>query len=373
MKKLLAIFLIVISITIVLSDEILADKSYKIINSDNVVLNKNNEKYILNMSGDVHFFYGKIEFFCDKGTIVELTETAKLFNNVVVKRDTLTIKSDYAYYNNISEVVEFTGNVVAYEYDALNQVKREFQADTLIYNRKIEKIIASKDVVAQEYTENITATAGYLEYLRNAGYGFMKFNPLIENKQDSLTISAEKMEYFSDFNKVVATFNTHTQLSEADIYSNFLIYYNEDGKAVFTGDPRIETDFGIGKAETFNLLFVDNKLSHVEFINDCRLDFSFDENKDFTNWLTSQRIDIFFENKKPESMLAETGVVYQIITEEEKDKSKDYSKNNSASNKLEIVFSDDNKIEEIRQFENIHGSYVYKNAKKRSRIEAKKD
>lgn len=366
MKKLLVIFLIVISLKVALSNELLTDKSYKIINSDNVVLNKNNEKYILNMSGNVHFFYGKIEFFCDKGTIVELTETAKLFNNVLVKKDTLTIKSDYAYYNNIEEIVEFTGNVIAYEYDINNILKREFQADTLIYNRKKEEIIASKNVLAQEYTENITATAGYLQYLRNDGYGFMKLNPLIENKKDSLTIRAEKMEYFSDFNKVVATFNTHTQLTEADIFSNFLIYYTEDGKAVFTGEPRIETDFGIGRAETFNLLFVENKLSHIEFVNDCRLDFSFEEKEDFTNWLTAEKIDIFFQDKKPKSMLAETNVIYQIITEEEKNKTKEYSKNDSASRKLQIVFTEENKIEEIRQMEDIQGSYLFKSANKKT-------
>lgn len=366
MKKLLAIFLIVISVTILLSNELQSDKSYKIKNADNVVLNKNKEKYILNMNGNVHFFYGEIEFFCDKGTIVELTETAKLFDNVVVKKDTLTIKSDYAYYNNISEIVKFSGNVVAYEYDANNIVKREFQADTLIYNRKIEEIIASKNVVAQEYTEDIIAQSGYLQYNRNDGYGFMKLDPLIENKKDSLTISAEKMEYFANFDKVVAMFNTHTKLTEADIYSNFLIYYTEDGKAVFSGEPKLETDFGLGSAETFNLLFVENQLNQVEFINECRLDFSFEENKDFNNWLTAETINIYFEDKKPSSMLAETNVIYQIISEEDKEKSREYSRNDSASRKMEIIFTDDNNIEEIRQFENIQGSYVFKSAKKKN-------
>lgn len=365
MKKLLAIFLIVISVTILLSKELLRDNSYRIINADTVVLNKSNERYILNMDGSVHFFYGDIEFFCDKGTIVEQTETAKLFSNVVVKRDTLTIKADYAYYNNISETVKFNGNVVAYEYDFNRQVKREFQADTLIYNRKLEQIIASKNVVAEEYTENITATAGYIEYLRNAGYGFMKFNPIIENKKDSLTISAEKMEYYADFAKVVAMFNTHTQLTEGDIFSNFLIYYQDEGKAVFTGEPSINTEFGIGTAETFNLLFVENKLNQVEFVNECRLDFSFEENKEFNNWLTADNINIFFKDKKPDSMLAENNVIYQIISEQAKEKSREYSKNDSASRKLEIVFTEDNKIEEIRQFEDIQGTYVFKSAKRK--------
>jgi len=364
MKKLLAIFLIVISATIVLSNELLKDKSYRIINSDNVLLNKHNEKYILNMNGNVNFFYGQIEFYCDKGTIVEGNETAKLFNNVVVKKDTLTITSDYAFYNNIDEIVQFSGNVIAYEYDLNKQLKREFQADTLIYNKKIEKIIAAKNVIAMEYTENITAKSGYLEYNRNDGYGFMNIQPQIENKKDSLTISSEKIEYFADFDKVVAMFNVHTKLAEADIFSNFLIYYNEEGTAVYTGDPRIETEFGRGSAETFNLLFVENKLAHVEFINNCRIDFAFEEEKEFTNWLTAEKIDIYFENKNPESMLAETKVTYQIISEDEKEKSKDYSKNVSTSNKLELTFTEDNKIEEIRQFENIQGSYIFKSARR---------
>ena len=321
------------------------------------------------MNGNVHFFYGQIEFYCDKGTIVELNETAKLFKNVVVKKDTLTIKSDYAFYNNIEEVVQFSGNVVAYDYDLNNKIKREFQADTLIYNRKLEEIIASNNVVALEYTENMKATTGYMEYHRNDGYGFMKLNPVIENRKDSLTIRAEKMEYFADFDKVVAMFNTHTKLTEADIFSNFLIYYSEEGKAVYTGDPRIETDLGIGQAQTFNLLFVENNLSHVEFIDECRLDFAFEENKELNNWLTAEKIDIFFEDKKPVSMLAETNVIYQIISEEENENSKDYSKNDSASRKLEIIFTEDNEIEEIRQFDNIQGNYVFKSAKRNKKKE----
>ena len=165
---------------------------------------------------------------------------------------------------------------------------------------------------------------------------------------------------------MVATYNTHTQLTEADSFSNFLIYYTEDGKAVFTGEPRIETDFGIGRAETFNLLFVENKLSHIEFVNDCRLDFSFEEKEDFTNWLTAEKIDIFFQDKKPKSMLAETNVIYQIITEEEKNKTKEYSKNDSASRKLQIVFTEENKIEEIRQMDDIQGSYLFKSANRKT-------
>lgn len=350
---------------IIQSNELLKDKSYQIINADNVVLNQNKEKFILNMNGSVNFIYGQIEFLCDKATIVELTETAKLFDNVQVKKDTLTITSDYAYYNNLTEIVQFSGNVKAYEYDSTMKLKREFQADTLIYNRKIEKIIASKNVLAKEIADDLIARTGYLEYSRQDGYGFMNIKPIIENKKDSLIISSEKMEYYADFDKIIAMFNVHTQLSEAQIYSNFLIYYNQEGKAVFTGEPRIDTDFGIGSAETFNLFFVENNLSRVEFINDCRLDFSFDDDDEFNNWLTAEKVDIFFQEKKPQSMLAETDVLYQIISEEEKDKSKEYSRNESSSNKLEVTFTGDNKIEEIKQLDNIKGSYIFKSAPKK--------
>jgi lipopolysaccharide export system protein LptA len=367
MKRLLAIFLIATSLTIALSKEIIQDKSYKIKNADNVVLNKNMDKYILNMNGNVNFIYGQIEFFCDKSTIVEQNETAKLFNNVIVKKDTLTITSDYAYYNNLQEIVQFSGNVIASEYDPNMKLKRVFQADTLVYNRKLEKITASKNVIAQELSENIFASSGYLEYHRNEGYGFMNLDPILENKKDSLTISSEKMEYHANFDKVLAMFNVETKLNEADIFSNFLIYYNEEGKAVFTGQPKIETDFGLGSAETFNLFFVENNLSHVEFINDCRLDFSFQEEQDFNNWLIAEKIDIFFEEKKPKSMLAETNVIYEIISEEERENSKDYSRNQSSSNKLQVVFTQDNEIEEINQLENIKGTYIFKSAPKQTK------
>jgi hypothetical protein len=175
------------------------------------------------------------------------------------------------------------------------------------------------------------------------------------------------MEYHANFDKVLAMFNVETKLNEADIFSNFLIYYNEEGKAVFTGQPKIETDFGLGSAETFNLFFVENNLSHVEFINDCRLDFSFQEEQDFNNWLIAEKIDIFFEEKKPKSMLAETNVIYEIISEEERENSKDYSRNQSSSNKLQVVFTQDNEIEEINQLENIKGTYIFKSAPKQTK------
>jgi len=62
MKKLLVILLILINLHLLISEEALADNSYQIINSDKLFVSKSGENYLMNMDGNVHFFYGLIEF-----------------------------------------------------------------------------------------------------------------------------------------------------------------------------------------------------------------------------------------------------------------------------------------------------------------------
>ncbi|OQY37249.1 MAG: hypothetical protein B6226_05370 [Candidatus Cloacimonetes bacterium 4572_65] len=194
----------------------------------------------------------------------------------------------------------------------------------------------------------------------------MKIDPYIENKQDSLTIKANKMEYFEDFDKIVATFSVETILKEASVFSDFLIYYNEEGRALFTGQPRLETDFGTGIAESFNLFFVEDEIDRVEFVNDCRLDFSFEEDGEEAqdNWLKADKINISFAEGDPSKIDAHDNISYLFITEEEKRRTKEYVANRSSSDFLELYIDEDLKIEQIQQEKNIRGTYIFKSAKR---------
>ncbi len=366
MKRCLMIIMIVVCLNLLLSNEILDNKSYKIINSDKVLVNKSYDNYVMNLQGNVHFFYGDFEFYCDNGIIIEETETAKMIGNVTVLQDTLKLVSEFAFYDKIHEEVKLKGHVKVYEYTQEGILKREFRADSLNYLKRKEEFIANKNVEAFEYFEKYQAKCGYLEYRRNDGYGFMKINPEIESFKDTVLIKSQKMEYFEDFSKIVASFNVETSFPDAEVSSDFLIYYRDEQKAVFSGNPELESEFGSGKAETFNIFLVENNIDKIEFTNDCSLKFSFKEGEEQDNWLKSDALTIEFEDKKPSNMFAEGSVSYSIISEEEKRKSKEYSENRSSSEYIEIVFTDDNELAELIQKEKIKGTYLFKSAPKKS-------
>jgi hypothetical protein len=177
--------------------------------------------------------------------------------------------------------------------------------------------------------------------------------------EDTLRISAEKMEYFRQFSKLVATFDVKSATPDYNTTSDFLIFNNRENKAVFSGNPRFYSSFGDARAVNFYLYFKDRQLEKAELQDSCLVNFSEEEGKPAGNWCKADFIHIDFVDKQIRKFLAESNVSYYY--EQQEAPKKDYMQNMATGATLQVVFKPDNKVQYMKMQQKIQGKYKFKN------------
>jgi hypothetical protein len=121
-----------------------------------------------------------------------------------------------------------------------NGSERWFSSNFANYDRRNEKLTTWGNVQAFDLFENAFATCGYAFWDRKAGYAYMIENPKIRSGvTDTLFIEAQKIEYFDEDQKIMATFDVKVDSHDYNATSDFLLYFVEEEKAVFTGVPAL--------------------------------------------------------------------------------------------------------------------------------------
>ncbi|HPR18865.1 MAG TPA: LptA/OstA family protein, partial [Candidatus Cloacimonadota bacterium] len=226
-------------------------RPYKLVNADSMIVKKVNDEYVSNLKGNVHFFYGETEFFTDYADIYEEQKVAKMAGNVKVYDDTLSLFAQRMEYNHINEILRLFDHVFAQETHADSTI-RTFEADRAVYRRREREFHAYDDVKSYDERENVHGSCGKLSYYMERGYGYLIMQPhLVMSGKDTLEITAEKIEYFQEYEKVVANFDVVTQSNEFRMNSDFLLYFNQEEKAVYLGNPRFSSDYADARAVEF--------------------------------------------------------------------------------------------------------------------------
>ncbi len=336
-----------------------APRPYHLIHADRLVVRTVRGEHISDLVGNVHFFYGDTEFFSDFATLYEKQELANLKGRVVVLEDTLRMEATKVAYYNISEQLFLQDSVYVTETHQ-DGTKRTFTARRVEYFRKTRDFTAIDEVHTWDERENITATCGYLTYNLGTGYGYMMRDPMVQKIQsDTLAIAAQKIEYFDDYQKIVATFNVDVTSSENRITSDFLIYFSNEEKAIFKGQPRFYSSFGDGLAKEFHIFFQKQRLRQAEFIDSCRVDFRAKPGEAKTNWILADRMIFNFIDDAIIESYAEGGVNAMVI--QEQSAHQDYGWNHSQGEWLHILFNDDQDISEISLKTRTTGKYRFIN------------
>lgn len=334
-------------------------RPYKLIHADKLIMRTVQDEHISDLVGNVHFFYGDTEFFSDFATVYEKQEIANLQGNVHVHEDTLNLYADKAEYYKQADHLFLTGSVLAEEIHA-DGTRRTFRSKRAEYMRDIREFHAIDSVQAWDERENMDATCGYLTYNIDDGYGYLMRNPQLSvTNTDTLTITAQKIEYFDASRKVVATFDVDVQSTDNRVTSDFLIYFDTEEKAIFKGQPRFYSDFGDGLAQEFQIFFQDQKIHQAVFIDSCRVDFRSQDDTTKRNWIVANRMRFDFEDGVIRNGVAE-GSVETLVLQEQTDK-KDYSANRSEGEELRIQFNENQDISQISLKTRITGKYRFNN------------
>ena len=332
-------------------------EAFRLVHSDKLFLNRTETEQILELQGNVHFFYGKIEFRSNRALILDNQKIARLTGNVIVSNDTLRMQADsLAYYRNPGQM-NLGGNVKITETKPDGSFRR-FNADFANYDKPNDKLTTWGHVEAYDLVENGLANCGYALWDRKNGYAYMIENPLIKvGTSDTLYIEAQKIEYFEPEEKLVATFGVRVQNVDYTVSSDFLLYFAQEEKAIFTGLPRFSSDYATATAREFYLYFEERDLKRAELADSCRVDFAEEEGAGQTNWILADFIGIEFADQGIREFLAENNVSYYY--QQDKAEERDYFQNRAGGQYLEAKFDEDNKLIYINMKNSIKGVYKF--------------
>jgi lipopolysaccharide export system protein LptA len=335
-------------------------EKFQLVHSDKLYLSRGGEEQILELSGKVHFWYGDTEFKGDRAVIFDKQKIARLTGNVRVSNDSLRLEADSLAYYRLAEELNLGGKVKITEEKKGTSSFRWFTSGFAVYDRKNDKVTAWKNVSSYDREENAFASCGYAFWDRKTGYAYMIEDPKLRSgTTDTLYVEADKLEFFDPEQKIVATFNVDVRSKDYHVTSDILIYFLEDEKAVFTGEPLFVSDYTQAEAMEFYLGFKDRKLISAELVDSCKVFFSEERGADKTNWVTAGFISIAFQDDAIREFTAEKGVTYYY--RQEKQEKKDYFVNAARGEFLEAKFNADNKLDIMRMSRGIKGTYKFHN------------
>ncbi|MBN2829271.1 MAG: hypothetical protein JXR56_03000 [Candidatus Cloacimonetes bacterium] len=356
MRKILICSLFLLCFTLLSAE---SEKNYRLIHSDNVTLINSETGYVSRFEGSVHFFYGGVEYKCDRAMIYEGREFAYMYGDVHAKVDTMNVVADSVSYDKNKNILYMRGNIEIQEFKD-KKLTREFYSDYGEFDRNIKFLKVKDNVRSFSYIDSVSATCGYAEFNNTTGYGYMRLSPVLcLTKKDSLQIKSEKVEIFSNNNKYVASFNVQVDHESFTTTSSFLIYFSKENKAILTGEPVFHSDFATGQADEFTLFLENNKLNRAVLMNNCLVRYASTEGEPQNNWVKSNRMELFFQDDDLTQFNATQNVSYFYDQDENKEKRQEAMQMYSDGDELNIWLKSNNRVKSMELNGRINGKYKF--------------
>lgn len=331
-------------------------RPYRLVNADMLYIDRVEDEYLTRLNGNVHFFYGETEFFSDMAEIYEVQRIARLFGNVKVVEDSLTLHADHAEYRRLEEHLILTGNVFIRE-EHEDGTERTFSSTKAQYLRNDRRIYAFENIYFHDERENVNGYSNYLDYDLSDGYGFITDNPEIEVVgEQNLNIVAERMEFYRDFNRIAASFGVNTVYEEYLITSDFLLYFMDDEYAVYLGEPALTADIADATADQFYIYFEDRKIKSATLEDNCVTLFAVKEGDEKNSRIECSLMELFFRDGKISEMHAFDNVKSLYVSETT---DRDTFMNYAESEQLIITINSENEIETIVFQGQVRGQYHF--------------
>ncbi len=334
-------------------------EKFRLIHADKLFLSNVNEENIMELFGNVNFFYGKTEFKSNRAMIFDTQKIARLIGNVKVKNDTINITADSIAYYRIPNKLNMGGRVIITEQKPDGTFNR-FTSDLGTYDKVNDIVTSTGRVTGFSLTEKAKAKCNYAYWDRKKGYGYLLEKPQLWSEgKDTLYISSEKMEFFDEDHKIIATFDVLAESKDYKANSDFLMYFMKEDKAVFVGEPKFTSDFANATALEFYLYFNDRKLVKAELKDSCVVYFAEEKNLPKTNWVKASFISMNMQDDALKDFTAEDNVTYYYL--QEKKENKDFFVNNAAGSFLTASFKPDGKLEKMKMKKQVKGIYRFEN------------
>ena len=334
-------------------------RPYRLIHADSLRASKIDGAYISELTGRVHFFYGDTEFYSDRAFLYEREKIVRMTGNVEVYEDTISLKAQRVSYFRLQEKLDLDEDVIFYETHK-DSTWRTFNAERVEYLRESKNFEAWDNIFVYDSRENVNGKCGYMTYNVDKGFGYLKEEPELQmSKSDSLFIKAERIEYYDDYKKIVAIFEVETVMPDYMLNSDFLIYYSEEEKATYRGQPELFSEQFDANATEVTLYFRENKLHQALMSDSCRVDYKIREFEPKENWVTSEEMEFIFDNGVIKESRAYRSVESYYVQQPDISKRQNYLRNEARAEKLIMYMNEEGYIERIGLSKSINGKYIF--------------
>ena len=301
--------------------------------------------------------YDSIRFYADNAQIFKDDKILKLEGNARAIDDTLEAGADKAVYNYEGKILNLKDNAYLLESSA-DSVSKKVIADELSYYRLKKTVEAKGDIVASDFVKKVILECGDFNYDSEQDYGSAKVDPVLKFRdKQKMTIRSKQMEIFAGEKKITATYDVNVEMKNSFAKGKFLIYFNQDEKAVLLGDPHFESKTADALAHEFEMYFVEDKIDSLFMTKNAKIYFNRNDSDNKTNFLFAKRIKLDFEDEKIKYMLADL-VEKSLIKEMNTDKI-DFYINELSTDNLKVYFDNSEKIEKVIAEQDIEGVYRF--------------
>ena len=352
--SLFIIFAYMTSVCILYSNE---PVPYRLINSDHLQAFRTGDEYITRLRGNVHFFYDNIEFKADRADIYDVQQHVILSGNVVIIQDTLSMTALEAQYFHQTQLLRAQGNVVMTETDCEGAFRR-VTSNIATHHRDTGEFILQGNVHASDFRDSLFATAGHAFFNQQDGYGYLIQRPVVWRTGDNpLSMSAEKIEFFQENNKVVASFNVVTHNDDIRATCNFLIYYGDEGRVIYIGEPRFYSESGDGHADLITIYLDGNDVREIVMEGNSFIYFRAEAVGEKDNWVSSNNMVLLYSDNRPSEFIARENV--QSFIRQVGASRRQAMINDVAGESLTISFDENADIDQLNITERIRGKYRF--------------
>ncbi len=222
---------------------------------------------VMELTENVMVTDGEVTVTSDRATIYETAQVAEFNDNVHVSHDSITATGSFLSYSRPSGLLQIIGNAV------LNDGESTLRADRITWFRFINKATALGAVVMTgEWLGEVTGE--YALYDGERGSLFVTSEPVLKRLEggDSLTITAERLEFFLDEDRAEAQGDAVLRMPSREFtaLAEYLLYFGEDERLELIGTPEIEAPEGTMNGDWMEVLLKGGDLSALRIEGNAR-------------------------------------------------------------------------------------------------------
>lgn len=331
-----------------------------IIHSDYNIGRKVNGQQLRILKGSVHVRKDTVNMFCDSAYFFETRNVLELMGRVIVINGKRKIQARKIIYFPDENVTECLGNVRASSPDDSLYTKR------LLYNLKVKEATANQEVFLLSKNDNVIITGqnGYFNdaanYLKISQNSYLM--QIDTAKNDTFQVWSKTLEYYGDtLNYAKAIDSVIIKQNNFTAHCDTAWYYSKLERSLLRGKPQVWFDKSELTGDFIDAEFDSSALKHIDIRGNARAKTLHDSARSEYNIITGKKLEFFIKDKNPSLIIGRDNASSIYYIDQENDSGSNYSTSDSI-----FVYFKEGELDSIRIVGGAQGTYypdIYKGEK----------